>query len=438
MSYNFNPRSRGVQFVRADGTGDLAGGIAQITKAFEEFKKANDERLEALAKGKADVVLDEKVDRINAEISELQKKLADIAQQAAGSQLGSNAAAAIDADVLRAFAAVAGREVSADEYRAYREGLTTYLRKGDATPRDVMAAMSVGSDPEGGYTVTPDLSGRIVKRIFETSPMRQVATVTTISSDSVEGFYDLDEASAGWVGELESRNDTATPKLGKWNIPVHEMYAQPKATQKLLDDSAWDIEGWLAGKVADKFTRMENEAFVKGNGILKPRGFLTYPTAATGDSARDWGTFEHVATGASGAFNSTDPADVLIDAVFKLKNAYRDGAVWMMNRATLAAVRKLKDSEDRYVWQPDFSQRLGGNLLGYPIVEAEDMPTLASNSLSIVFGNFAEAYTIVDRTGIRVLRDPYTNKPNIRFYTTKRVGGDVLNFEALKFIKFGS
>lgn len=438
MTKHMSPPLRGIVSVRADAN-DPVAIVTQIKAAFEEMKAKNDERLALLEKGKADVVLNEQVDRINATISDLQGKLADVALQTAGAALGGNGQADDDVKAAAQFSIENGREVSVDEYRAYRGSFAAALRKGKGAGSEVMAHMSVNSDPDGGYTVTPDTSGRIVKRVYESTPMRQVANVVTIGTDALEGFNDLDEAAAGWVGEKQSRTDTATPELGKWSITVHEIYAQPKATQKLLDDSAWNIEQWLADKVADKFARAESAAFVSGDGALKPRGLWTHPTAATADASRAWGTFEHVNTGASGAFTAAPGgSDIMIDLVFKLKAAYRNGASWMMSRATLAAVRKLKDGDGNYLWQPNFEARQGGMVLGFPVVEGEDVPAIGANALAIAFGDFAEAYTIVDRIGIRVLRDPFTDKPNIRFYTTKRVGGGAVNFEAVKFLRFGT
>jgi HK97 family phage major capsid protein len=438
MTKHLNPRKlRGIVAVRADTTGDPKKILAEIKSAFEEFKAANDERVAALEKGKADAVLDEKVERINSHITDLQSQLAELATKAAGAGLnggGSDETAKAAAQ----FARERGVQMSVEDYGAYRDGLNVYMRRGGNTPRDVMAAMSVGSDPDGGYTVTPDTSGRIVKRIYETSPMRQVASVTTIGTDRLEGFADLGEGTAGWVGETAPRPATGTPQLGKWEIPVHEMYAFPQATQKLLDDSMFDIEAWLADKTSDKFTRTENAAFLNGDGILKPRGLLTYPTAATADGSRSWGTFQHVLTGTDGTFGTTtNGTDKLIDLVYSVKAAYRANASFMMARATIGAVRKLKDGQGNYAWQPSLSALSGGTILGFNVVEAEDMPAMAADSLSLAFGDFRETYQIVDRIGIRVLRDALTNKPYVGFYTTKRVGGDAIHFEAVKFLKFG-
>ncbi len=431
---------RGIARVRADAS-DPVALVGQIKAAFEQFKAANDDRLKAIETGKADAVIDQKVEKINAHISELQGQLADVASRAAAISLSGGGATDDEAAQAKVFARHVRRDaVSVEEYREYRSAQTKYIRTGNSGAMNVLAQMSVDSDPNGGYSVTPDMTGRIVQRIYETSPMRQVASVVTIGTDALEGFNDLDEAGAEWVGERQARTDSSTPTLGKWSIPVHEIAAQPKATQKLLDDSAFDIEGWLSSKVADKFARAENLAFVNGDGVEKPRGLLTYPTAATVDASRAWGTFEHINTGANGGWGTApNGTDKLIDVVFALKANFRGNAAWMMPRRTVAQVRQLKDVEGNYIWQPNFEARMGGLLLGYPIVEAEDMPaSTGTGALGVAFGDFAQGYTIVDRLGIRILRDPFTDKPFIRFYTTKRVGGAAINFEAVKFLRFGN
>ena len=269
--------------------------------------------------------------------------------------------------------------------------------------------------------------------------MRSIASIMTVTADAIEGMLDLGEPAAGWVAEVEARSETASPQVGLWRIPVHELFAEPRVSQKLLDDANFDIEAWLAQKLAEKFARAESAAFVSGSGVGMPRGFTTYPTAATGDASRPWGTLQHVATGVNGDFAASDPADDLIELTYALKAGYRMGATWVMARATAAEVRKLKDeTSGQYLWQPGLAAGSPASLLGYPVVEAEDMPALDDGSLSIAFGNFREGYAIADRLGIRLLRDPYTAKPQVKFYTTKRVGGDVLDFDAVKLLKFGA
>ena len=434
-------------------TDEVKGLIEGIGRNFEEFKKANDERIAQIEKsGQADPLLTEKVDKLAESLNDLEaqkdalesmksevEKMATAAARnpkTATSDVDSEKAAAWARYVAKDSGRTAPENFDAKGMQEYKEAFFQYLRKGDqyANSLDGQKALSVGSDPDGGYTVMPDTSGRIVQRIFETSPVRQFASVQTIGTDALEGLYDLNEAGAGWVGETDSRPETDTPQLGKWRIPVHELYAFPFATQRLLDDSEVNMEAWLETKVADRFARRENAAFVNGDGIGKPRGFLTYPDGSTLP-----GTIERFGTGANGAF-ATAPAggDVLIDVTQGIKPNYLGNANWFMNRSTMAAVRKLKNSDGDYLLRPGLETGASAVLLGYNVARFEDMPDLATGSLSIAFGDMSQAYQIVDRAGIRVLRDPFSNKPYIGFYTTKRVGGDVLNFEALKLVEFAS
>ena len=420
--------------------------VYELGRSFEAFKEANDRRLNEIERrGTADPLTESKVNRLNAELSRTsdqlseQKKRVDQMETAFSRQ--GRVTGADDweeADLfLRERKGSGSTDMGIDAYRNYKKALQNYLRKNNAgSAIEEIKALSVGSDPDGGYSVTPDMSGRIAQLVRETSPVRQVANVVTIGTDALEGINDLNEATSGWVGETEARAETAAPKIGEYRIPVHEQYAEPRATQKLLDDALFNVEEWLAGKIAERLSRMENEAFVHGNGIRKPRGFLTY--AAGTPSASSFNVIEQVLSGGAGAFATEDPGDALINLVFSLKSAYRENAVFMMKRSTLAEVRKLKDDNDNYLWQPDFQMKQGGTLLGFDIVEAEDMPSIAANSLSIAFGDFNAGYQIVDRQGIRILRDSFTAKPYVKFYTTKRVGGDVVNFEAIKLMKFAA
>lgn len=417
-----------------------------LEQSVATMREANEKALAQKAdKGYVDAQLQERVDKLNAQIDEqidaLEKRQAEIERAAQlGNVLGDGKGKGELIKAAQFFANCKGvDEVTAEQYQAYCERFGGFVRKGDAhwTP-EMHAAMSVGSDPDGGYFVPADMSGRIVTKIYESSPVRQYASVQTISSDAYEGVDDLDEAGAGWVGEQGARSETTTPQVQKWRIPVHEMYAEPKATQKLLDDAAVPVESWLGDKVSNRFSRLENAAFVTGDGNLKPRGFLDYPMATTDDDSRAWGTVQYFVTGASGAFASSNPGDVLISALFALKDQYGMNAVWAMRRATEAAVRKLKDGDGNYLWQPDFTAKSQRSILGQPVAGFQDMPAIAADSYSIAVADFAEAYQIVDRIGIRILRDPYTSKPYVKFYTTKRVGGGLINSEALKVIKFGT
>lgn len=433
--------------------------IDQLKNTIEQFQAANDTRINALAKkGDVDVLVNEKVDKINATIGDLQAKLEEAMAAAKEAEKlaarrnangNSEEAARAEAKDARVFFAMQKRkpledvqvsDSDMDAYRAYQHAFIKMLRDGgngiqNLTP-ELRNAMQVGSDPNGGYLVTPDISGRIIEFIYESSPMRQFASVQSIGTGALEGKNDLDEAGAGWVGETEARPETSTPEIGEYRIPVYEQYANPKASQNMLDDPNIDVGAWLENKVGQKFIRVENTAFFSGNGVKKPRGFLTYPSGTP--SATSWSVIERVLTGADGGFPNTNPGDCLINLVFALKEGYRAGANFFANRLTHAALRKLKDGQGNYLITRDFTDFSKQVMLGFPIVEAADMPTIAVDALALAFGNFREAYQIVDRQGIRVLRDPYTAKPWVQFYTTRRVGGDVVNFDAIKLLQFGN
>lgn len=300
--------------------------------------------------------------------------------------------------------------------------------------------MMRGSDPDGGYAVIPEFSNGITSTLKAVSPMRRLANVRSISTDALEELYDIGDAEAEWVGEVEARPETDSPPLGKWRIPAHELYAMPKASQQLLDDAAIDIGKWLVDKVSKRFAQKEGNAFVLGNGVGKPRGFLDYGAAAvtTDDATRPWGKLQYIATGVDGDFAASAKGDKLIDLQAELKTGYLPNAVWLMNRRTRAQVRKFKDSQQNYVWQQSLIAGQPDLLLGHPVELDEEMPAIASNSFSVAFGDFRAGYTIVDRIGIRTLRDPFTAKPYVLFYCYARSGGDVTNFEAIKLLKFAT
>lgn len=426
----------------------VSDAVAEVKSSFEHFKDAATEReKELLKKGDVDPLLEEKLSKINDDLNAKQDLIDQLytATKRKHIKLDGRDVTPEELDVkAQQWATVAAKrrgalppeDYSAENHAEYKQAFRTYLRKDDKTiSADEAKALSVGSDPDGGYVVDADTSGRVVRKVFETSEMRQYASVQVISTDALEGLHDLDEAGFGWVGETGSRTETTTPQLDKWRIPVHEMYAEPRATQKLLDDAAIDVESWLAGKVADKFTRSENTAFVSGTGVDRPRGFTTYGAGTTLP-----GTIEQFATGSNGAFAADpDGGDKLVDMIYGMKAPYRRNAVFAMNRTTLGAVRLLKDSNGTMLWQPSLAAGQPSTLLGYPVASFEDMADYTTtDALAIAFADFSEGYQIVDRMGIRVLRDPYTAKPYVKFYTTARVGGDVLNFEAIKLLKFGS
>lgn len=429
--------------------------IDDVAKEWEQFQLSNDKRLSEMQKGIDDPLLKEQIDKHSEELGEIfakaveQEKLIKAEQERNdalelkvnrghfGGGAGIEAQEMIEAKQF--FALVQKKDpeevtVDIEGYRNYKEAFNQYLRQGDKG-LGIMQALEVGSDPAGGYWVVPDKGGAMQELIYETSPMRQLASVVTIGTDALEGINDLNTGvSGGWVGEIAARGETNTPDVGEYRITVREQFANPKASQKVLDDSMFDVEGWLAAKTADIISRTENTAFITGDGILRPRGILDYGHGIP--SATTWNVIERTPSTNAGAFAATDPGDDLVTLVFSLKSDYRANARWLMSRSTVSQVRQLKDGNGNYLWQPNFTNLQETMLIGFPISEGEDMPAIAANSLSIAFGDFRRAYTIVDRAGIRVLRDPYTDKPHVLFYTTKRVGGDVVNFEAIKLFRF--
>ncbi|MDZ4778266.1 MAG: phage major capsid protein [Alphaproteobacteria bacterium] len=420
---------------------ELKNLIEDQGRAWEEFKRTNDSILKGKAEGKVVAELEEKLGRLN---SALDQQLTEFGRSFAG---GGGAQGDEPANELKQFNAARMHsmpggarlmEVDRAAYVEYKAAFDRFCRVGiSMMSQDEVKALSAGTDTEGGFLLPASTIGRVVAKVFELSPIRQIASVMTISGPALEGLLDNGEADCGWVGETSARTETNTPAAGKYRIEPMEMYAAPKVTQTLLDDAGVDVDAWLASKVANKFARMESAAYVNGLGVVTPRGFATYPTAATADDTRPWGTIEHVATGQSADFPATNPGDKLIDVVAAVKPAYQQNAKWVTRREVIAKVRKFKEATtNAYIWQPGLQQGQPATLMGYPIVIAQDIPTLAANSLSMWFGDWEEAYQIVDRIGMRTLRDPFTNKPYVIFYSTKRTGGAVVNFEAIKAVKF--
>jgi len=382
--------------------------VGELQNAFAEFKSANDARLKEIEKkGYAPADLEEKVNKINEALS---AKEAEIS--ALKTAMARTATSTQKQD---------GKQKEEKELK-YEAAIKQYIRRGYEVE---LKALSSDSDQDGGYLVTPEMSGEIITKIYETSEMRAHASQQTIGTSSLEILQDLDEAGAGWVGEVEPRTETSTPQFNMIEIPVHEIYAEPKATQRFLDDASINVESWLSGKVADKFARTENTAFVAGDGVKKPKGFLSY---AAGTS---FGQVEQVVTGNASAILP----DSLINLIYSLKSPYKANAKFFMKRGTIKDLRKFKDLENRYLWAPGLDGNTAGSILGYDVIEFNDMPDVAANALPVAFGDMRQGYQIVDRIGIRVLRDPFTSKPFVKFYTTKRVGGGVKNFEALKLLK---
>ena len=319
-------------------------------------------------------------------------------------------------------------ELSVEEFRAYRKSFITFMRKDERllSPDDVKA-MTVAIDPDGGYTVTPYMSNRITKRIYEGDPVRSLSAHENITTGALEFMVDFDEAGWGWEGETESGDETNTPQIFKKRIPVHVMYAKPRASQTLLEDSGINIENWLSDKVASRFLRGEGAAFVNGDGVGKPRGFLTYANYTTA-GVDEWGKIERTNMRAAAALT----ADGFIAVKYSLVEEYLNRGTWLMNRGTVADAMYLKDGAGRYIWKPGFQDDSQSTILGLPVRMSTTMPAVAAGILSVALADWKEAYMVVDRLGVTIQRDPFTKKPMVEFYTRKRVGGDVVNYQAIK------
>ncbi|HZG30025.1 MAG TPA: phage major capsid protein [Ensifer sp.] len=399
---------------------DVNAAFDTFMEGFEAFKETNDRRLAEMEKKQvADALTVEKLGRIDKAMDEQKKLLDRLALKGARPPLGRPGASAADA-------------------LEHKAAFEAYIRRGDETNlRSIEAkAMAIGAGADGGYTVTPELDAEIGRRLSVVSPIRALATVRQVSTAVLKKPFATSGMATGWAGETATRPQTSSAQLAELAFPVMELYAMPAATQALLDDSAVDIESWISSEIEIVFAEQEGAAFVNGDGVTQPSGFLTANKVA--DASWSWGKLGYVATGVSGGFASSGPSDVLIDTVYALKAGYRQNATVVMNRKTQNQIRRFKDANGNYLWLPPTGPGQPASLMGYPVVEAEDMPNIAADSFAIAIGDFRAGYLVVDRLGVRVLRDPYSAKPYVLFYTTKRVGGGVQNFEAIKLVKFGT
>ncbi|WP_244486734.1 phage major capsid protein [Aurantimonas sp. Leaf443] len=397
--------------------------MAEMMQAFDSFREANDRRVGEIEKRmSADVISEEKVERIGRALDDQEKRLERLMLKEMRPPLAGGAG-------------VGAGQAGPSEHR---HAFEAYVRGGDegGIRRLEQKAMSGLTGADGGFLVPPETEGEIGRRLASLSPIRGLATVRAVSSSVLKKPFALTGPASGWVGEADARPQTEAPQLSELTFPTMELYAMPAATAALLDDAAVDIDRWIGEEVEQAFAVQEGVAFVNGNGVARPKGFMTYPFVA--ESAWTWGKVGTVPTGTSGAFSPGTAADSLFDLVYALKASYRQNATFVMNRRTQAAVRKLKDADGNYLWQPPAGASARATLLGFPMVEAEEMPDVSPGSKSIVFGDFARFYLVVDRQGVRVLRDPYSAKPYVLFYTTKRVGGGVQDFDAAKALNFAA
>jgi HK97 family phage major capsid protein len=400
---------------------DAAASTGSFMGAFESYKETNDRRLAEIEKrGAEDPLTTDKLARIDRVLDDLTRKYDGIALREARPGLG----------VERPNLSPRGAE--------HKQAFEAYVRSGAEQDlrRLEEKALSVGSNPDGGYLVPPELEREVMRRMTQISPIRAIAGNRQISAMTYNKPFSATGPAVGWVAETGARTETASPPLSLMSFPTMELYAMPSASGALLDDAAIDIGTWLAEEIDTAFAEQEGAAFVTGDGVNKPKGFLAYDKVAA--ASWSWGNLGYVATGAAGAFPSSNPSDKLIDFVYTLKAGYRQNASWVMSRKTQSEIRKFKDTTGAYLWSPPATPGAPATLMNFPVVEAEDMPAIAADSYAIAFGDFRRGYLVVDRIGMRMLRDPYSAKPYTLFYTTKRVGGGVQDFDAIKLMKFGA
>jgi len=386
--------------------------------AFEAFKDANDERLEALeTRGSDDVVLREKVERINDALDRQQRTLDRLALKAARPGLDGTQPAPVD---------------------EHKSAFLRFVRSGDRAGLAGLdkKSLSTAQDADGGYLAPLDTERQVTTRMKDISPIRAIATVREIGANVFRKPVSEGGMAAGWVSETGARPETNTASLAALDFPTMELYAMPAASQTLLDDSVVDIEQWLADEIQAEFAVQEGAAFISGDGVNQPRGLLSYPIVD--DAVQTHGEIGAISTGTDGGFDAGDPADALLELIYTPKAAFRSNGRFLMNRSVVGQIRKFKDADGNYIWQPPGQAGAPASLFGYPVSESEDMPAISSGSVSIAFGDFARGYLVVDRVGLRVLRDPYSAKPYVLFYTTKRVGGGVQDFDAIKLLRFAA
>ncbi|WMS41692.1 phage major capsid protein [Acuticoccus sp. MNP-M23] len=395
---------------------DLARAMDDMQGAFEAFKATNEERLaEVEKKSSVDVLTTDKLARIEAALDANQRRMDDMVLKSARPALSGSPI------------------IGASEHKSAFDG---YVRGGNEAGLRSIERKAVSTSGDAGFTVPVEIEAEVMRRLTSLSPIRAIAGQRQVSSSTFKKPVTSAGPQTGWVADTDARTMTTEPTLSELQFDTMELYAMPAATSALLDDTAVNIDQWLADEIETAFAEQESKAFVVGTGIGQPKGFTQYTTVA--ESAWTWGSLGFVNTGVAGGFAASDPADGLVDLIYTLKAGYRQNAHFVMSRATQAAVRKMKDDNGQYIWAPPSIPGAKSSIYNFAVVESEDMPEIASGSLSIAFGDFKRGYLVVDRQGIQILRDPYSSKPYVLFYTTKRVGGGVQDFDAIKFLKFAA
>jgi HK97 family phage major capsid protein len=412
--------------IKAIPDAELGAAFDDFLLSFEAFKQANDDRLDEIEKRSVDVLTEHKVERISKALDDQQSALDDLILKARRPSLSG-----FEGKAARGLQMTALSLEHKDAFDRYiRAGIEQNLRQLEEK------AMSVGSDPDGGYLAPDQVEAEIGKRLAAISPIRAIADVREVSGSVLKKPFATNGPAVGWVGETASRPQTDTSILAELSFPTMELYAMPAATPSLLDDAVVNIEEWIASEVESAFAQQEGAAFVNGDGVNKPKGFMAEATIT--EDSWSWGSLGTIATGADGDFAATGASDALIDLVYALKAGYRQNAQFVMNRRSQAAIRKLKDADGNYLWQPPTGIGAKASLMNFAITEAEDMPDIAAGAKAIAFGDFKRGYLVVDRQGLRILRDPFSAKPYVLFYTTKRVGGGVQDFDAIKLLDFSA
>ncbi|EIV1965807.1 phage major capsid protein [Citrobacter freundii] len=390
--------------------------VAQELQAkFEDFKSKNDKRIDAIENEKG--ALAGQVETLNGKLSELESLKSDLEAELAASRRPGGGS----------------KSKSVTEHKA---AFMDFVRKGneDGLRELEQKALQTGVDADGGYAVPEDLDRSLLNLLHDEVVMRQESTVISLSTPDYRKVVNTGGAKSAWVSETHARNATDTPTLAQIKPSMGEIYANPQATQTMLDDAFFDVESWINSELALGFAEAEEIAFTTGDGSDKPKGFLAYASTLADDKTRPFGTLQHILSGAATGLT----ADAIIKLIYTLRKVHRNGAKFMMNNNTLFAARILKDKEDNYLWRPGLELGQPSMLVGYGIAENEQMPDIAADAKAIAFGNFKRGYTIVDRLGTRVLRDPYTNKPFVGFYTTKRTGGMLTDSQAIKIMQIGA
>ncbi|WP_454000749.1 phage major capsid protein [Afipia felis] len=395
---------RGIVAVRADAGSDVKALIAELNKDWATFKAAMADKDKEVAKRFDDVVTTEKLEKINSSVGDLQKAVDAANAKIAAMSIG------------------AGAEKPVKD-KEYSDAFAAHVRRGD-----IQASLNKGADLEGGYLAPVEWDRTITDKLKIVSPMRQIASVQSISTAGFSKLYNLRGTASGWVGEKAARPETNTATFGSMTFTPGEIYANPAATQQMLDDAQINLEQWLAGEVQTEFAYQEGLAFISGDGANKPSGFLTFITGGANAAKNPLGAIALKTTASTTAFTS----DELLEMIYLLPSVLTAGARWVMNRTTEGVIRKMKDGDGNYLWQPTFVAGQPATIAGYPVTEMPGMPDIAASATPIAFGDFARGYLIVDRVGVRILRDPYSNKPYVMFYTTKRVGGGVNDPQAIK------